>query len=276
MPQTLSETRAMLEAHGLSPRKRFGQNFLIDDHQVQKIVAAARLGPGDTVLEVGPGTGILTEALLATEAAVVAVELDRGLCELLRERLGGPTASGQLQLIEGDALAGKHALNPGVVAALGDRPFSVVANLPYNAASPLLIQLCTVEPGVSRLSRAVVMVQREVADRLLATPGKDGKLVGPLTLLVQNRCVVGRVGVLGPGCFWPPPQVDSSVIELVPRAAPLTEDAPAFGELVHTLFSKRRKQIGGVLGRGRGWPEGVTPDMRPEQLTLEQLVALTS
>jgi len=274
MPQTLTEIRAMLESHGMSPRKRFGQNFLIDDNQIQRIVAAAGVGTGDTVLEVGPGTGTLTEALLNTGATVVAVEIDRGLCELLRQRLREPIADEQFQLIEDDVLAGKHALSPVVIDALGDRPFTLVANLPYNAASPLLIQLCTRLPGMGQLQRGLVMVQKEVAQRLMATPGTDGKQVGPLTLLVQNRCAVGKVATLGPGCFWPPPQIDSMVVELVPHAQPRVADPAALGELAHQLFSKRRKQIGSVLGRDTPLPAGIEANQRPEDLSWAQWAAL--
>ncbi len=266
--------RENLQARGLHPRKRFGQNFLVDPSKVERIVEASDVGPEDTVLEVGPGTGVLTERLLATGARVVAVEIDRDLCELLRERFGEREA---FELIEGDVLATKSTINPKVVDALrgeGDgrlSPFRHVANLPYNIASPLLVTLATDFPT---MDRAIVMVQKEVADRLAASPG--GKDYGPLSIMVQAMCAVKRLFTLPPSCFWPRPQIDSAVVELARRPEPLTRNVAALYEMVQRLFQKRRKQVGSVLGRDHALPPGVRGQMRPEELTVEQFIALTT
>ena len=119
------------------------------------------------------------------------------------------------------------------------------------------------------MSGAVVMIQKEVADRLLACPGT--KAYGPLGVLIQALFEVQRVGVLKPGCFYPPPSIDSAVVAMHRRAVPLCDDAKQLGELLHTLFSKRRKQLGSILGRDVALPEGVEITMRPEQLSVEQL-----
>ncbi len=281
MPQTLSEIKAILEARGIHPRHRFGQNFLIDANKLRVIVDAAALQPGDIVLEVGPGTGVLTEELLAAGARVVAVEIDRDMTEILRQRLGED--SERFILINDDVMAGKHALNPAIAAAferlsasqsaIGNRqsaiPFKLIANLPYNIASPLLAVLAADWPG---MTAAVVMVQREVADRMTAPPG--GKDYGPLTVILQALCELKIIAKLSPGCFWPPPDIDSAVVKLTRRATPLTRDPHKLSALLHTLFSKRRKQIGTTLGRATPLPPGIDATLRPEQLTVEQLVEL--
>jgi len=277
--QTVTEIRALLHDRGMQPRKRFGQNFLVDAGKRRRILDAAGIEPHDLVLEVGPGTGGLTEGLLEAGAHVVAVEIDRDLCDILRQRLGGHA---RFTLIEGDALAGKHALSDEVVSALGligpasdhgrhaTAPrFTLVANLPYNIASPLLVTLAGSYPA---MRRAVVMVQKEVAGRMLAEPG--GKAYGPLTVMLQATCAVTRIDTLGPGSFWPPPRVDSVVVQLTRRDQPLTDDLSALADLTQRLFQQRRKQIGTILGREHDWPQPITPEQRPEQLTVAQLIQL--
>ena len=152
--QTLREIRALLAAGGLNPQHRFGQNFLIDLNLMRKLVAAAELSPDDVVLEVGPGTGSLTEMLLDAGVRVVAVEIDRGFQAILRERLA---ANQRFTLVQGDALAGKHRVNPLVLNALRQtRPgaggsYKLVANLPYQIATPQLVDLLLVEPQLERM-----------------------------------------------------------------------------------------------------------------------------
>ncbi|MFA9479239.1 16S rRNA (adenine(1518)-N(6)/adenine(1519)-N(6))-dimethyltransferase RsmA [Phycisphaerales bacterium AB-hyl4] len=279
--QTLTQIKQLLAAHGLRPKHRLGQNFLHDHNQMRKILAAAELSPGDRVLEVGPGTGTLSEALLEAGAHLVAVELDTDLEPILRERLA--PFGDRAHLVVGDILASKRQLNPDVIDALqasspkpqapNPKPqassFKLIANLPYNIASPLLINLAADHPA---MTLAVVMVQREVADRLLAKPG--GKQYGPLTVMVQAMCEVQRVSVLPPGCFWPPPKVDSSVIRLRRRATPMTDDPPRLADLLHRVFGQRRKQLGSVLGRSTALPPGIAGTDRPETLSVEQLIEL--
>lgn len=266
---TLSELRSMLDAHGLSPRKALGQNFLIDRNLGAKLVDEAGVGPGDLVLEVGPGAGALTELLLERGCEVVACEMDTGLAALLRDRFLERHGE-RFTLIEGDCLARKRELNPAIVGAIAGRPFTLVANLPYNAASPLMAVLLTDFPNCRA---QYVTIQKEVGERLAAKPG--GKEYGPLTVIAQALATVRRVAVLPPECFWPRPGVTSAMLELKRRPDPLTDDPAALGALCHALFGQRRKQIGSVLGRDHPLPEGVTHDMRPEQVSVAQLCALS-
>ncbi len=264
MPQTLRDIQNLLAEHNLHPKKRFGQNFLHDHHHLARILEAAEVSPGDLVVEVGPGTGTLSELLLEVGANLVAVEVDRDLEPILRQRLGENFRG----LIFDDVLAGKHALSPKLLDAVRDQPFKLIANLPYQVASPLLVNLIT----QTAMTAAVVMVQREVAQRIMAGPGcKD---YGPLSVMVQATCSVRRVGVLSPHCFWPAPKIESAVIRLDRLNQPHSRDLSALSQLLHTLFSKRRKQLGAILGRDRAWPAGIDPSSRPEQLTVTQLCAL--
>ncbi|MBI1368781.1 MAG: ribosomal RNA small subunit methyltransferase A [Planctomycetes bacterium] len=271
MPQTLTQIKSLLAERGLTPRHRFGQNFLHDANKLAAILVAADLSADDVILEVGPGTGVLTEAMLEAGARVVAVELDRDMVMLLRDRLGPD--SDRFTLIEGDALDGKHALNTAIDAALGGRgkPFKLVANLPYNIASPLLAILAADWPG---MTLGIVMIQREVADRLVAAPGS--KTYGPISVILQAMCELDVVTNLSPHCFWPKPKVDSAVVRLRRRAAPLCDDPHALSAFLQTLFSKRRKQIGAILGRDQPMPPGLDLSLRPEQLSVEQIIALCS
>ncbi len=271
---------------GLRPKHRYGQNFLHDANKLRQIMDAALLSPGQTVLEVGPGTGALSEHLLQAGVNLVAVEIDSDLLPILRLKLD--PLGDRLKLISGDALDGKHHLNPDVLrslAALGpssssspieppqprDLPaFKLVANLPYHIASPLLANLAIDYPT---MSLAIVMVQDEVGDRLAATPG--GKDYGPLSVIVQAMCIVDRVTTQGPSCFWPQPGVDSVVLRMRRRPVPLTDDPRALSTMLQKVFGQRRKQLGSVLGRSTELPPGIDPTARPEQLSVEQLVLLS-
>lgn len=269
----------MLAVRGIQPRHRFGQNFLVDQNKLRQIIDAAAIQPGEIVLEVGPGTGTLTEELLAAGAKVVAVEIDRDMAAILRERIGPD--SDRWRLINEDVLAGKRELNPRIAEAMAAlqpptsshqppaTPFLLVANLPYNVASPLLVNLALDWPG---MGRAIVMVQREVADRFAAGPG--GKDYGPLGIILQAACEIEMVTKLPPECFWPRPQIDSAVVRLTRRVQPLTADLHRLAAFVHELFQKRRKQIGTIVGRATPLPEGIDATARPEQLSLDQLIAL--
>ncbi|MFP4144962.1 MAG: 16S rRNA (adenine(1518)-N(6)/adenine(1519)-N(6))-dimethyltransferase RsmA [Phycisphaeraceae bacterium] len=267
--QTLTDMKHLLASRGLRPKHRLGQNFLHDHNQMRRILAAAEISAGDLVLEVGPGTGTLSEELLEAGAELVAVEIDRDLEPILRERL--EPFGEQATLVVGDMLEKKRKLNPEVLDRLGGRPFKLVANLPYQIASPLLINLVADHP---EMGLAVVMIQREVADRLAADPG--GKQYGPLGIVVQAMCEVTVVSTLPPGCFWPPPKVSSAVVRLVRRAEPLTDDPHGLLELLHRLFSRRRKQIGSILGRDAPLPAGASHEQRPEQLSVARLCELAA
>ncbi|TVQ33568.1 MAG: ribosomal RNA small subunit methyltransferase A [Phycisphaeraceae bacterium] len=265
---TLKELRLLLDERGLRPRHALGQNFLIDHNLLNKLVDAAGVGSGDVVLEVGPGPGQLTEALLSRGAQVVACELDDGLSELLEDRLAD-TAAGRLTLIRGDCLESKTRLNPRLVSALCGRPFKLVANLPYGAASPLMLTLLLKHPECASLH---VTIQKEVAHRLAAPPGSRD--YGELSVIAQSLATIERIADAPPECFWPRPKVTSAMISITRRAQPLTQDADSLERLCKRLFQKRRKQLGAILGRDVAWPEGIEPSMRPEQLSVEQIEAL--
>lgn len=236
MAQTKAQIQQLLAQANTAPRHRFGQNFMIDANVVRLIADAGGVGPGDVVIEVGPGTGTLTDELLARGARVTALEIDRDLAGLLRERLADrPT----FELIEGDALDGKHAINPTLAERIRALPagasVKLVANLPYNIASPLVIGLLL--EGVSTL---VFTVQKEVADRLRAKADSDD--YGPLTVVTQRLARVEVLRTLPSTVFWPPPKIESALVRLT-RDDRLGDDARAFSRFVSTLFSFRRKTL---------------------------------
>jgi 16S rRNA (adenine1518-N6/adenine1519-N6)-dimethyltransferase len=277
MPQTLGQIKSLLAAHGLHPKHRLGQNFLHDHNKLNAICQAAEIQAGQIVLEVGGGTGTLSLALLDAGAQLVVVEADPDLEPILNQQL--VAHGGCFELIIADVLAGKHELNPLVVEALNrankpaddskQLPFKMVANLPYNTASPLLANLVSDYPA---MSDAVVTIQREVADRLLAPPG--GKQYGPLGVLIQAMCKVQKIASMPPGCFWPQPQVESMAIKLTRLAQPLTDDPKNLSQMLQRVFSKRRKQLGAILGKEFPMPEGINSRLRPQDLSVAQLVAL--
>lgn len=255
--QTLTEIREILEQFGLAPQKRFGQNFLFDQNLLAKIIDLAGLTGQETVLEVGPGTGTLTEELLARCAKLVCVEIDNGLYRMLSERLADRA---NLTLLHADALAGKHAIAPEVLAALGPRAM-LVANLPYNIATPLVAQ-CLVSSwlamqpqpsaGVCRFDRLVFTVQQEVAQRFVAPCGSGE--YGPISVIAS---LLGETQ-FGPQvpntAFWPKPQITSRAvrIDLSPEKAAQLKDIHALKALLSMVFNQRRKQIAGAVRRKNG------------------------
>lgn len=267
--QTLAEIRELLEARGLAPRHALGQNFLIDKNLLARFVDTAAVAAGDLILEVGPGTGTLTEALLGRGADVVAVELDAGLADLLEERIPSLGLPGRFTLIRGDALEGHRALNPALVAALGARPCKLVANLPYAAATPIIMALLTQHPSCGILAATI---QREVADRLVAKPST--KDYGTLGIVAQAAAEITLVAKLSPECFWPRPDVHSAMVLLKRRAEPLAPDLPGLARFCRALFSKRRKQLGAILGHDFPFPPGFDTKLRPEALDVATLAAL--
>lgn len=264
--QTLAEIKSLLEARGLSPRHQFGQNFLTDHNLIRKLVDAAGLSPGDTVLEIGPGTGTMTEEVLARGARVVAAEIDRGLATLLRERFA---AESRFVLIEGDCLASKHELAPALLAAVGPGPFKLVSNLPYAAATPVMLALLADTPACRG---QFVTIQLEVAQRLAAKPGS--KDFGTISVIAQAVASVKLLAKLPGECFWPRPDVTSAMVSLTPLEKPLTAHPRRLADFVQSLFEKRRKQLGAVLGRERAWPAGISPTDRAEALSIRQLIEL--
>lgn len=267
MPQTKHEIRALLAAAGAEPRHRLGQNFMIDQNLVRIVADAGQIAAEDVIVEVGPGTGTLTEELLARAGRVIAVEIDRDLSIMLRERFG---SNGKFELIEGDALAGKHQVNPQI---LSRKLAKLIANLPYNIASPLVIELLIA--GVDLLA---FTVQKEVADRLRAAP--DSEAYGPLSVMAQMLANVEVLRTLPPQAFWPAPKIESALVRLR-RADRLGIDAPAFGRFVHTIFSARRKTLRKSLLQADIDPGvllglSIDPQLRPENLSPEQFARIFS
>lgn len=237
MAQTKTEIQQILQSLGGEPRKRFGQNFMIDQNLLGKVRDAGNPRAGDLVIEVGPGTGTLTEELLASGAEVLAVEIDRDLARMLRERFSDQPNFG---LLEGDALAGKHAINEQLATRIltarsRGTTTKLIANLPYNIASPLVIELLMV--GVELLA---FTVQKEVAARLRAPAGSED--YGPLSVVAQMLGQVELLRSLPPQAFWPAPKVESSLVRIT-RADQLGADARAFSAFIHALFSARRKTL---------------------------------
>lgn len=253
----------MLQERGLSPLHRLGQNFLHDHNILTKLVDGSGVQEGDTVLEIGPGTGSLTEELLERGCDVIACEIDQGFVTLLQDRLGQ-----SIHLIQGDCLL-KKQLHPEIVTALGDRPWRLVSNLPYQIASPLLVTLLTSHPNC--LS-SVVTIQQEVAQRLMAKV--DSSAWGVLSILVQRLAEVSLITKVPNTCFWPQPKVMSACVKVTPNAKSKSNDNAEFATFITMLFASRRKQLGSILGRDHAFPDGVSQDARPSTLTIAQLELL--
>ena len=228
-------TRALLEAYGLATKHSLGQNFLVNDHVIEKIMDLAELSEKDRVLEVGPGIGTLTLALLAEAGRVVSVEMDRELEPVLSAHAA---AHPNFSFIMGDALR----VTPGQIAEAADgEPDVLVANLPYNVAATVILRYLQEVPSLRRL---VVMVQAEVADRICADPGNRtyGAYTAKLALLAR---VTGRFEV-GPGNFMPPPHVDSAVVRLdrlSQKGTGANWDIAAVSAVIDAAFAQRRKTI---------------------------------
>jgi 16S rRNA (adenine1518-N6/adenine1519-N6)-dimethyltransferase len=279
--QTLTQIKELLESRGLNPKRSLGQNFLIDHNLIRKLVDQAGVGPGDLVLEVGPGTGTLTEELLSRGCDVVACELDDSLASMLAERWQAgeiPAAAGaQLEVVHADCLESKTKLAPALSGALRarlrpGRALTLVANLPYGAATPLMMTLMVDWPECRALA---VTIQREVVDRLAAPERSPDR--GALSVVAQALCEVQRVATLPRECFWPRPDVTSAMALLTRRAEPLTRDPHRLSAACRILFGQRRKQLGSVVGKRlgpAGWPAGVVPTMRAEELAVFQAEAL--
>jgi 16S rRNA (adenine1518-N6/adenine1519-N6)-dimethyltransferase len=232
------DARGILREAGLRPKKSFGQNFLVAPGVAEQIATAAvpdaERGGDTTVVEIGAGTGALTSALLARGAHVVAIERDRDLVPLLRDTFASEIAAGELELVEADAKTFDYAS----VAT----PFVLCGNLPYQLTGPLLERATAL---TSAIRRAVFMVQREVADRLVAKP--ETKEYGALTVFVRAAFAVEVALRVKPGSFFPPPDVTSAVVVLTPRADRIPE-TPRFRALVHAAFEQRRKTLRNAWG----------------------------
>jgi len=262
--QTLTQIRTILARHGLRPKHRLGQNFLHDQNLLRKLVDAANMQPGEVVLEVGPGTGTLTELLIERGADVIACEIDEHLAHIVEDRLGE-----RITLVKGDCLQRGRRLAEPVVKAINGRAFKLIANLPYQVASPLMTTLLIEH---ANCMGQFVTIQKEVADRLLASP--HTKAYGPLGIIVQALADVQRITTLQPQSFWPNPKVTSAMVAIVPRHDRIVDDPREFARFITNLFTKRRKQLGTIFGRDQSLPNAISPHVRPETLSVEQLLDL--
>lgn len=262
------ELRGLLERHGLDARRSLGQNFVVDPATVERIARLARVGPGDHVVEIGPGLGSLTLALADTGAQVLAIEKDAALVPVLTEVLERRGAAA-VRLIEADALELDWTAELG--AGPPDGPaWALVANLPYNVAVPLLMSVLEHAVAVQRL---VVMVQREVAERLVAGPG--GRTVGIPSMQVAWYASAELLGEVPPEVFVPRPRVTSALVGLTRRDPPSTlVGADDVLSLVATAYRQRRKMLrvtlGPVVGVDVLEAAGIAGSDRPEQLDIGQ------
>lgn len=272
LPADLPTIREVMERFDLMPKKALGQNFLLDGNITAKIARAAHLTPQDHVIEVGPGPGGLTRAVLAVGAAsVTAIEKDSRCMAALAEL--GEVVNGRLSVIEADALTVD-------VTTLAPAPRKIVANLPYNVATPLLIGwLEQVAQRRDALASMTLMFQKEVADRILAKPGS--KAYGRLSVMAQWQCKTSARFDLPPQVFTPPPKVTSTVVHLEPLAAPVVDVSWASMEkVVEKAFGQRRKMLRsslkGMVEDVEAWLEsaGIAPTERAEQLTVQQFGVL--
>jgi len=260
-----------VSAHqGHIARKRFGQNFLVAPGIIRRIVDAIAPRAGDTVVEIGPGLGALTEPLLERMDHLHVVEIDRDLIARLRSRFPPE----RLTIHEGDALAFDFA------ALKGPGPLKIVGNLPYNISSPLLFHLVACAPVVHDMH---FMLQKEVVDRMVAEPG--GKDFGRLSVMLQYHYYMERMFVVPPGAFNPPPKVDSAIVRMIPRAKgtgghELARDPELFGRVVTAAFSQRRKMLRNTLREFINEADlaalGIAPTARAEDIAVADYVRLAN
>ncbi|MCR5030801.1 MAG: 16S rRNA (adenine(1518)-N(6)/adenine(1519)-N(6))-dimethyltransferase RsmA [Selenomonadaceae bacterium] len=265
-------TKHILRSFGLHASRRLGQNFLISPAVVRGVVDAAEIASGDHVLEIGPGIGTLTQGLLEAGAEVTAVELDKKLPAVLAETLRGYE---HLTVVQGDIL------KTDIGALMGGEPFKVAANLPYYITTPILLALLEQKLPITRI---VTMVQKEVAERMTASPG--GKDYGALSVAVQYHTEPEIVLDVPPNCFLPAPEVDSAVIVCVVRKTPAVsvKDQTLFFRVVKAAFGQRRKTIANALktlGVSRERIDGalsaadVATERRGETMSLAEFAAVT-
>ena len=265
-----------LRRHRISPRKRWGQNFLIQPPVADGLVRSMRLGPGDPVLEIGPGAGALTRALLGSGRLVHAFEVDARLVALLRERFASELDAGRLDL-HGESILAADPSHLGDARA--GRVF-LAGNLPYAITTPILLWMLA---NRRTFSGAALLMQREVAERLAAHPGN--RTYGSITVWIGYHAGVRRLARVEPGAFWPAPRVDSTLLGFdFHRAPPVDAGEPAWLERVLAVaFGQRRKMLRAVFASALGDPRraaslleeaGIDPTRRAESLDLEAFASL--
>lgn len=285
--QTRSHLMALFERHGFHPRSMFGQNFLIDINIIESIVSAAELSHSDVVLEVGAGTGGMTTYLTSQAGRVVSIEIDRDMHMLASEATAGDD---NLRLLNCDALKNKNTLSPELMEAVtqslsevretaGHAELKLVANLPYNVATPIMSNLMATDLPWTRM---VVTIQLELGLRMRAKPGDS--TYGSLSVWCQAHGKVEVLKKLGPTVFWPRPKVDSAVVRIVrdPEKESGIANKPAFHEYVRGVFQNRRKLLRNQLQSmyrkelGKEWVDPFLEEMGlPENARAEQLDVAT-
>ena len=268
-------TREILQRHGLRAKKSWGQNFLVDARVQERIVAAASVGSDDMVVEIGAGLGALTRRLVGYAGEVIAIEHDLELAALLEQELG---PSPGLRVERADALGFDFA----AAARSAGRPLVVVGNLPYQITSPLLFAITDAAAGGRVIGRAILMVQKEFAQRMLAGPGS--KVYGRLSVMVQQQAEGEILFHVGPGAFHPRPSVTSTVLRLRPRLTPLApvRDPVQFAQVVKQAFAARRKMLrraleplAGAEAAGRALAlSGIEGTRRAEELSVAEFARL--
>ena len=277
-----AEVRHVADRLGIRPAKRLGQNFVIDQGTIRRIVALAELRPDDVVLEVGPGIGSLTLGLLGAARLVIAVEVDPALARELPRTVAdrAPGLAGRLEVVAADALSLTGA-------PAGQAPTALVANLPYNVAVPVVLHLLESLPSIGR---ALVMVQAEVADRMTARPGS--KIYGVPSVKLAWYGSARRAGTVSRTVFWPAPNVDSALVAFTrwPAAAGPSDMAGRSGvsreevfAVIDAAFAQRRKTLRSALAAWAGAPRaaegvlreaGVDPSLRGEAIGIEQYIRI--
>jgi 16S rRNA (adenine1518-N6/adenine1519-N6)-dimethyltransferase len=267
-----SEIRALAKSLNTTPTKKWGQNFVIDPNTVRRIVTQAHVGPQDVVVEIGPGLGSLTLALLPNVSHVVAVEIDSVLAKALPTTISkhAPEYLKNLTVITADAMQ---------ILELPNNPTHLVANLPYNVSVPVVLHFLEKFPSIREI---LVMVQAEVADRMAAPPGS--KIYGVPSVKLAWYGDVDRAGSIGRNVFWPAPNVDSGLVRIVRKDRNIDPGLRTLMfAIVDSAFGQRRKTLRTSLGNVLGSPQeveqilrvaGIDPGLRGEQLNLEQFVAI--
>ena len=262
--------RELLDDHGLAPRRDLGQNFVTDPNTVRRIAELARVGPGDHVVEIGAGLGSLTLALADTGAHLTAVEVDAGVVPVLRGVIAEAGLT-DVRVVEADAMTvdWTELLDPSVEGG-----WTLVANLPYNVGTPLV---CDVLDEVHHVTRILVMVQREVAERFAAAPRTGA--YGAISVKAAYWGTARIVGHVPATVFFPRPNVESALVEITRRTPPDIAPGPLF-ELVRTAFGQRRKMLrkslSGVVSADEFAAAGVAETARPEELDVDAWVRLTA
>jgi 16S rRNA (adenine1518-N6/adenine1519-N6)-dimethyltransferase len=286
--QTKQQIQQLLAEAAVEPNKHLGQNFLVDLNLMRLLVDTANIGNEDIVLEVGCGTGSLTQALAERAGKVIAVEMDETLAKIAAKELAN---AGNVEVINVDILENKNTINRTISGTIElarkKRPsrFLLVSNLPYSIASPLMMNLIT---GPTVADAMYVTIQKEVADRMTAAPGD--RHYGTLSIHIAATGDVKTERNLKPTVFWPAPQVSSAMISFVRKAEKVSriQSMELLGEVVNLFMQHRRKMVkacvkfaAGKLAEINNWPEifqkcGIDPHNRPEQLAPENFVAISN